>query len=275
MNTNPIQTLLAKYRLYAEIALVLIVIIFGYIIYNNNQKTAAAKQTQNLKDDAKTGFNVPVTTAKLTDGKKHTGGNTDKNTFSQNDIKNNPSASLGGADTSAMALQVQRDQITYWVQVAEQTKGDNLKALKLIDSLKRKVLYYQDKFIRIAYHPGKDSTDNGTFDYKNNEHLTITQYVKKNWLLGKNHHYIDIMSDNPNTSIAGVRSLTIQSDQNNFGLRANVKAVYDFASGRVIPSAGVLVNAGSFEFGGRYYYNYGLQKFTPIVSAAYNFINIK
>jgi hypothetical protein len=275
MSTNLIQSWLSKYRLYAEIALVLIIVIMGYILWQNYNQAQAAKQTENLKAEAKTGFAVPVTTGKLADGHNHTGGNTDKNTFSHAVIKDNPAASLGGADTAAKVLGIQRDQITYWTQVAEQRKGDNLKAMAMIDSLKRRVLYYQDKYIRIAYHPGKDSSDYGTFDYKNNEHLTITQYVKRNWLLGANHHYIDIMSDNPNTSIAGVRALTITPDQSSFGFKGQLRAAYDFASGRMVPSAGVVVSIGKFDFAGRYYYNHQLQKFTPIISAAYNVIDIK
>ncbi len=275
MSTNLIKTYLSKYRLYAEIALVVILALTGFALYHYFEVAQAAKQTVNLKAEAKSDFNVPVTTVKLTDGKKHTGGNINKNTFSQNDVKNNPGTSLGGADTSAMALRVQRDQILYWQQLAIQSRGDNLKAVQLIDSLKRKVLYYKDPYIRIAYHPGNDSTDNGTFDYRNNEHLTITQYVKRNWLLGANHHYIDIMSDNPNTSIDGVRALTITPDQSSFGFKGQLRAAYDFASGRVIPSAGIVISLGKFDFAGRYYYNYQLQKFTPVVSAAYNVINIK
>ena len=231
----------------------------------------AEKQKNNLVAASKSNFKEePVKQFTDTAGHHHYAVSADHNSFNESTIKDNPSISLGGADTAALALQIQRDQIQYWMSVATESKAVALKAKSQRDSMGKIVRYYESKFIKLAYHPGKDSTDNGTFDYTKYEQYQALQYWKRTHFLGKRQSFVDITSMDPNTVVTGVNTFNVQPDPNPFTLRAQVNSSYDFANGRYIPSAGIIGTYKNWEFSYKYYYSHQFHKLEPIAAVAYD-----
>ena len=219
--------------------------LFARHFYNLLQ---AEKEKQTLIAASDSGFAVKPT-AKFTDtsGHHHFIIKSGSNTFIQSTIKQNPKISLGGADTVALALKIQREQIQYWMNIATTSQAKALKANSMRDSLGKLIKFYKDKYIEIAYNPGKDSTDNGTFDYKKYEQLSVLQYWKRDHFLGPRNSYMDISSNDPHTVITGTNTFTVKQDPNPFSLRAQLKSTYDFPSGRLFPSLGLIATYRNYR----------------------------
>ncbi len=264
--------LINNWKLVGTVSLI-VAAIAGYLLAKHFYDLfQAEKQKSSLIAASKSNFQViPITRFTDTAGHKHAVIAADQNKFNQSTINQNPTISLGGADTAALALKIQRDQIQYWMSVATKSEARALKAETRLDSAGKLVHYYESKFIKLAFHPGKDSTDNGTFDYTKYEQLNALQYWKRLHIIGPRTSFIDISSNDPNTVITGIKTFAVQPDPNPFTLRGQIKSTFDFANSRLTPAAGLVGTYKNWEFSYHYYYSTQFQKLEPIISGAYNF----
>lgn len=269
-----------NWSLIVNAAFLIVAIICACVAYHYYKQGVAEQQSKNLIVAAKNGFSVPLSKGiKDSTGAQHYQAPANQNTFTSTTIANKQSSvSLGAADTTAKILGIQSDQIIYWQQVAMMYKAQSLKAQKTIDTMGTIVRYYKDKFTSIAYHYPKnpmDTSDMGSFDFQHNTVLSQTEYFRKKFLWWKYSPVIDISAADTNETINGYKTLSITQTPVSLGFKAQLKSSYDFATGRLIPSVGAIISIGNWDISGRYYYNSSQNKFRPIVSAAYNFINIR
>lgn len=160
---------------------------------------------------------------------------------------------------------VKKDLIQSLTQVNYTTQAKNIQAIKVIDSLKKSSFTYKGKDIYLSYTPNIDSTKAGLFDYKLNQSLSIIQYRKGNWLGINPKDYLDISSDDPNTTINSVKKLTIESKSDNFSLDVSGKAGYSFYDKDFNTGPGIRIRLGKTTLTGDYLYNTTRTKFYPWV----------
>lgn len=259
-------------KIIAGIVIVIGLLLASFKVWEYFHQAKANTGQLQLATASKKDFAVPVqNTFKDSVGKTHTTVKANQNSFSQSQINNNPAISLGGADTTAQILGIQRKQIESWQSIATTNQQRALKAERKLDSLGRIIHYYQDKHIYIAYHQGKDSSDNGLFDYKKYETISALQYWKRSGWIGPKISYIDFSSDDPHTIISNPKMFSAQQQDYGFGLKLQLKGVYDFAGKTLVPSAWLIGNYKNWEAGYGYNYSGQLQTLKPQASVAYSF----
>jgi chemotaxis signal transduction protein len=198
----------------------------------------------------------------------------DSNQLEEKWYKNGTAISGGIVDTVTAALNIAKKQLQEVTQIASQTKADKLQALKTIDSLKQVTYYYKDRYLQLAYRPARtgDTTDNGQFDFKYNDSLNVVQYWKKDWFLGSKKSYIDIYSNDPRTSINGVKRLVVKQEQPTFGLRVQAVSNYSFSRKVLNVGPGIQFDIKRFSLIGTYYYDTDLNQWRPSVGLRYDII---
>ncbi len=270
-----------KKFLFAAIAIIAVLAILSA---NHYRKELRQKEDEvKLMNAAKSSFAVaPIKTFTDKNGISHFQVPAQQNSSSDKAINEVLERTESGADTNALAIGILTKRVEDWKRIATSSHADNLKASVTIDSLKRKVRHYENEFISLTYTPGIDSTDNGTFNYHAIDKLTILQYWQPKYKLlsflgkyGPQKSLLDISSANPFTTVTGFETFSVKSSPSNFNLKGQLRTAYDFTSGTAIPSVGVELAWGSFDLAGRYYYSQHNQRIQPIVSASWNFLNIK
>jgi len=187
--------------------------------------------------------------------------------------------SIGILDTTAMAIGILKKQVENLTVVNTTLKADKLKAIEERDESNRRFFSYRDKNINARYTPPadpSDSTDKGVFDFQYDNDLTITQYWKRQRVLGlpigTKNSYIDIYSNDPRATIKGVKRLTVKQDQPYLGLRVQGVATYDFQRDVVLPGAGMQFDAGRLSVQGSYAYDFNRDYWVPSVSGRYDLV---
>jgi hypothetical protein len=254
-------------------SLIITTLISGWLAWHYYNLNQAKDQKPALIAASKNDFQVnPDKKVKDTSGTSHFIVPAHQNVFNQTTIAQNPDINLGGADTVALAMDIQRKQIQQWQQIATLSEARALKAENKLDSAGRLVRYYKSKFIQLAYHPpiSSDSTDHGTFDYKKYEDLNVLQYWKRMHLIGPKKSFIDISSLDTNTTITNYRTFEVQSDPFPFSLTVQPRMDYFFTSGRFVPSASLIAGYKNWEVGYKYYYSHLYQALKPALTFSYN-----
>lgn len=253
-----------NYALLALLAIALIALILanyyhGKIVtkqQNANAKAIIANPTADIID-------------RYTDSlqQNHAAINASQNTVTAASMKDTANTHKSKLDTIAKAVGLSNvSQIQEVTQENIELKAQNLKLKKSLDSAGNALLSYTDKHMHLTYNP-RDSTLNWTY----NVNLTSVRYNKPTWLpFIKGASILDFYTDDPRVTINGVNHLTVQQTDPLLGISGNVKASYDFNSGRVIPSAGVDFRVGHTIFGTRYYYSFRDKQFKPMASVSYN-----
>lgn len=266
-----------KLNLTGFIILLLIIACLGYATWYFYEKSVVKKQDATLVTAVKNNFAVTATgTVTDKNGIKHKQYDPNQNTFSQSAVNGRADSNMGGPDTTAQILKIQKDQIEHWQQVSATYQAIALKAQRGKDSLGNLIRYYKGKYMDIVYHSPKttDTTDNGTFDYKGHFTLTGTQYFKNKFLWWRYNPVFDLSIDDPNATINGYRSFTVTQPDQLFNIKAQIRTDYYFSTGRIVPSTGIAIDVGKFDFSGRYYWSYKYQKLQPVLSVAYNFFQL-
>ncbi|MXV16818.1 hypothetical protein [Hufsiella ginkgonis] len=173
--------------------------------------------------------------------------------------------SVGILDTTAMAIGILKKQIENLTLINTTLKADNLRAKMELDEKKRPVYSYSDKYLDLAYRPGNptDSADRGSFDFKYNADLNITQYWKRRWFLGAKKSFIDIYSNDPRTTVNGVKRLSVVQNEPRFGLRVQGVTGYNLTTGATSAGPGIQFDFKRFSFQGSYQYNFQEQEWRP------------
>lgn len=110
-----------------------------------------------------------------------------------------------------------------------------------------KVLAHSDKYLNLQYFPHSDSVD-----FRYNLKLNEVRYKDRKWLFGKNHHYIDVFSDDPRVQINGLKSYRIRGQpESRWGI--GLHAGYGFqitpnATLKPTPIIGLGINYNLIEF---------------------------
>ena len=113
---------------------------------------------------------------------------------------------------------------------------------KPIDTIPVVYAQYRDKWVWI-----KTRVKNGYFNtqYEILDSITIAEYTKKKWFLGKETTYIDISSSNPNTKILNAQNYRLNKRDKRFGFGPFAGVIYDT---QLRPVLGVGVFYNLFKF---------------------------
>jgi len=181
-------------------------------------------------------------------------------------------------DTIARLSGIKPDQITDWKQIATQTEGRALKAERMVDSLQRETFFYKDKYLQLAFRRGNpaDTTDKGTFDFKYDADLNVTQYTTRGKILGlpigAKKSYTDIYSSDPRTTIKGLKTFTVEQKQPHYGFRLQLVTNYSFRRNALQFGLGAQVDINRFSIVGTQYYNPVENNFSPNIGARFDLI---
>lgn len=197
------------------------------------------------------------------------------------DIRTVQENSLAKLDTTlktvAKALDIKIKQIQDVQNISTQTDADHVKFLeKKIDSLQGLTYYYQDRNLKLAVRPPTISDTLGSFDFSYNADLNIYQYWKRNKILGlrigTKASYTDISSNDPRTTVLGVRKLTVIQKEPAFGFRLQAVGGYSFSSGAVFLGPSARFDYKDLSIRGSYFYNDITKQWSPNVALEYNII---
>lgn len=179
-------------------------------------------------------------------------------------------------DTAALAIGILKKKIESLTIIASTSQAEKLKAYELLDSQKRQTFAYRDKFLKLAYRPASnknDTLDKGEFDYAYNDSVSVIQYGKRKWLLAAKKSYIDIYSNDPRTTINGVKRLTVKQDVPTFGLRIQGISTYNVESKRILAGPAIRFDINRFSIQGARLYSPSFQsKPIHVVGLSYDFL---
>lgn len=175
------------------------------------------------------------------------------------------------ADTAALAIGILKKQIIDLTRINTTVKAQNLTALTKIDSLNRRVYFYQDKFLKLSYRPPVDTVDSGEFDFAYNADLTVTQYSKRKHLFAPKKYLIDIYSNDPRTTVNGVRRLSIEREvQPKFRLQSAL--IYNVDFNTFTPGFTARFEAKRVSVSGSYLYSPVRERWFSAVGMNYDLI---
>lgn len=187
---------------------------------------------------------------------------------SQEDLRD-PEVALGIIDTSAMLLNIAREQIISVKKLATVTKDSLLQAKMEVNRLQQKIAKYQDKFVQLAYN-----YNDSTFSYTGNSELTITDYRKRKWFLAPNKTYVDISSTDPRTKINGFRTLTVEPRVKSFGATLSASSMYEIGDGTLGVGGKATVNLGRLGINGSYLYNPNEKQWKSFVGVDFRLLGL-
>lgn len=250
INRSKVFSIIRTILLFVVLPALVFICYMLYCEWQNAMKTA-----QNLKDRRETvkekiAVDAEIIARKIDkDSLRHVTILANGNEYTNADL--NKTANI--LDTTALAIGILKKQIKELTIIASTTQAQKLKAYALLDSQKRVTYMYRDKFLTLAYRPPimlTDSIDQGEFDFAYNDSLTVTQYQKRNWFLGQKKSYIDIYSNDPRTTVNGVKRLTVKQDAPAFGLRAQGMATYNVNNQNLMFGPAIRFDFGRFSIQG-------------------------
>lgn len=193
-----------------------------------------------------------------------------KNVITKAELKN-PERPPNIIDSSAANLKIAKSEIQRVTRINTVTRDSLLKARSIINKLTKRVVAYEynDKYVRLKYTPpvNYDTLDQGTFDFAYNADLNIVQYQKRKWFLGQKKSFIDISSNDPRTTIRGVKQLTVEQEAPSFGLRLQLGANYNPATSNLGLGPAARVDLGRLSVQANYLYYNRLGRWYPGISA--------
>lgn len=248
----------------------LLLIVIGLYVYERN---SGPKIPDPIKNTGPVNVDVPIVkTYTDSDGVKHAVVESGLNTVSQayiNSVNRQPNI----IDSSAQKMQIAAKQIIELTRFNSLVKDSLLKARKTINSLNNRLAYvYNDKFVKLSFTPPIDSLDTGIFDFAYNADLTVVQYQKRKWFLGAKKSYLDISSNDPRTTIRGVKQLTIEQETPEFGLRFQGSTNWNPETNVFGFGPAIRVDLGRFSFQGNYIYYPSSGRWRPGVTANYDIL---
>lgn len=185
--------------------------------------------------------------------------------------------SPGIRDTTAKAIArvgILEKQIESLTIINSTLLAENLRAKELINDQGVKSYAYKDKFVDLTFVPslGIDTLDKGFFNFKYNADLNITQYWKRKWLLGAKSSFIDIYSNDPRTTVNGVKRLKFEQKEPQFGLRLQAAANFNPATGSIGFGPAARIDIGRFSIQGNYTWYPESERWSPGFTGNYDII---
>lgn len=245
-----------------------LLLIFAFLYFNEKNRMPVLTEPGKPID-----VTAPIESRyKDTEGNEHVVISDGKNIISKTEIKN-PERPPNIIDSSAANLQIAATQIKSVTKINYLIRDSLLKARKTIDLLTQRLAFaYSDKFVNIKFTPPIDTTDIGTFSFAYNADLNIVQYQKRSWFLGQKKSYIDISSNDPRTTIRGVKQLTVQQEAPQFGLRLQGSANYNLYTNNLGFGPAARLDLGRFSIQGNYMYYPKVKLWYPAVIGNYDII---
>lgn len=229
-----------KSKIIAIILGILLIVSLSYII---RQEYEDRKSKELLSQLIETSEGNTIEKHYIRDSVKHT--------IFRDKLVNTPeekSLSIGKnyIDSLQNALKISIDKMEQVSKInAELTAKLQLKEQVLDNGTK--VLAHSDKYLNLQYFPHSDSVD-----FRYNIKLNEVRYKQKKWLFGKNHHYIDVFSDDPRVQINGLKSYRIRGQpQSRWGIGLHAGYGFQIAPNATLkptPIVGLGINYNLIEF---------------------------
>jgi hypothetical protein len=243
--------------------------------YYHGQKNNAETKTVKNQKTVELAANI-ISRMVDSSGRNHTTISASGNVLPNDWYKDGTAIKGGFIDTVARALNIKnKKQLEEVTQISIKNEARALKAEKKVDSLQRITFFYKGKYMQLAYRPPMrptDTTDQGQFDYKYNDSITVVQYWKRKWILGAKKSYIDIFSNDPNATVNGVKRMVVEQKEPTFGLRVQAVGNYSFSRKLLNIGPGLQFDFKRFSLVGTYYYDFDANQFRPSVGARYDLI---
>ncbi|MCX2486616.1 hypothetical protein [Pedobacter sp. MR2016-24] len=206
-------------------------------------------------------------------GAEHTIVDETNNILPANLIASNQGYDVAFVDSLISVTDIQKKEIVSLTQINQTISGKNLKAVAVLDSFKNKTYSYNDKNLYVSFTPDQDSNKVGLFNYRYNQNLNVIQYNRKKWLLGAEKSYIDISSNDTNSTINGVKKLTVLRKDKPFGMKLTAKSVYLPQSNKIGMGAQLRLRYKRTTISGSNYYFPTNQKWIPVIGLEYDLLN--
>lgn len=265
----------------AKIITVLVVIICAllvYIAYSNKNRATLIEHKLDEKQQKELAIKKAIEKeatiiSKNVDqfGAKHAIIDATEKLFPKWTLKSTVSSSL---DTPALRANISKKQIQDLTTTLAQVKAEKLIATKQLDSLKRLIFSYSDRYVKLKFTPGDSTTQvPPTFDFSYDMDLTAIQYWKRKFpLIGAKRSYIDLYSSDPRTTINSVKKFTVEQANPKFGLRLQLRSIYGITSHKFYAGPGLSFDFGRLNFVGFSYYNYSDNRWQNTLGINYDLI---
>lgn len=175
-----------------------------------------------------------------------------ENTYSKDDVKGSKIEGL--LDTTALTIGIQKKQILELTKVISRATANNLKAKYVIDSLKRRVSTYEDKYVKLTYTPNISDSTAGVFDFSYDAELMIVKYNKRKWFLAPNRAFIDISSKDPRMKIQGVDRFVLEQRAKKFAVSLQAVSFYNGGDNTIGAGGGANIRFGRVNLQPTYLY---------------------
>lgn len=189
------------------------------------------------------------------------------------ELVNVVAVSAGILDTTAMALDILKNKIEYITGINNTLEAKNISVEKHLDSLKREIYSYNDKFVSLKIKPSDTLNKPSSLDFKYNAKLTYVQEFRKRFpLIGAKRSYINIWSDDPRTTINGTNRLEIEQREPQFGLRIQLRSIYSLTSQKMFIGPGLSFDLKRYNLLGYSYYSISDRRWIYAVGVNYDLI---
>jgi len=245
-------------------------IIFALLWFKESNKVPVFnKPGQPVKVD------LPIEkTYKDKDGNEHIVVKDGTNEITKAELKN-PSRPANIIDSSAALLKIATAEIQRVTRINSLTRDSLLKAKAVINTQTKQLSYvYKDQFVDLSFIPPADTTKEGIFNFAYNADLNIVQYQKRRWFLGAKESFIDISSNDPRTTIRGVKQLTVKQETPQFGLRIQASSNYNPQTNTFGFGPAARVDVGRFSFQGNYTYYPASGRWRPGITANFDLLRL-
>jgi hypothetical protein len=174
-------------------------------------------------------------------------------------------------DSLLAETDIQKNQIIALTRVNQTIKADNLQAVQVINTLEQKVYEFKDENVALSFRT--DSINkNGLFGYEINQDLSIREYSKRKWLLGREHQMMDISSNSKFSTINKVNKLTIEKKEDPFDVSVTSKALYLPKTGTYGVGGQLKIRYKNLSASGSNLYFPATNKFVPVVGLEYRLL---
>lgn len=157
-------------------------------------------------------------------------------------------------DSMKVLLKIKDNQIISHTSIIAVFKDSLMKAKNEGDSL----YSYKDKFASISFH-----RPNEAFSLQYNAEVNMTEYWKRNWLLGSRRRYVELWMSDPRASINGVKRLRIEARQDNFSVKIKGISDYNSKHQEFGLGGGFEIETKNLEYQGSYLYDLNSKKWYP------------
>lgn len=178
------------------------------------------------------------------------------------------------ASEIAKSLDIKPNQLENGIIVDTRVLQDSISFLnRKLDSSNRVTYYYKDKYLSLAVRTSNnptDTLDKGNFDFSYDASLNITQYWKRNKFLGipigSKNSFTDISSNDPRTTIMGVKKYTVVQREPEFGLRIQALGAYNINTKAFSTGPSLRFDFFKSSLRGSYLYNFQTKQWNPSIS---------